>query len=62
MLYEQTVKQVIKRDDGAEGEKYISMNKAFVIERKGEGSMDMSRAIAQDNRTLITYTMPTHRT
>ena len=43
MLYKQTAKQVIKRDEGAEGKKYISMNKAFVVEPKGEGSMDMSK-------------------
>ena len=46
MLYKQTVNQGIKRDEGAKGEKYISMNKAFVVEPKGEGSVNMSRAIA----------------
>ena len=36
MLYMQEATQVVKGGDGEEGEKYISINKAFVVEPKGE--------------------------
>ena len=55
MLYKRTAKQVIKRDEGAEGEKYISINNAFVVEPTGHDWAERT-----DAHILVTHRLLAH--